>query len=436
MNSSSNTDSSLSKTHNTDTGNSSVNNAASTHAVNSSAHDATTTKIAVPIFMLAAIVAMTPFSIDAYLPALPTIANEYQTSIHDIELSLSFFLVGFAFGQLFGGPISDTIGRKKAIYLGLSLFCVGTIAVLLSNSAHWLWVARVIQALGGGFSGVNPPAIIRDLSNGREAAKNLGKVAIIMMIAPLIAPIIGSSILAITHWHGIFIFLLIYAAVLVVLVTKRLPETRAHVTHKTPALKRYWLVVSNRYAMGYVFAQCCSYAGLFGYVTASSFIFIEYFGVSEHIFPYFFGANVITLAIFNRINITLLGHFNPHQLLNVGQAALLSTSLTLFLYVYFSEQPTLWVFAALLCAFCASLGMISSNASASAVESFPQHAATATAFIGASSYLWGAGAGFLTSYFADGTLKPVTTVFLGAALTGIILRAVLQLKTGSGPTIA
>ncbi len=386
-----------------------------------------------PIFLLALTVALTPFSIDAYLPALPTIAEEFNTSIHYIELSISFFLVGYAIGQLCGGPISDSIGRRKSIFIGLTLFCIGTVAVILSNSPETLWISRFIQAIGGGLTGVNPPAIIRDVSSGREAARNLSKVVIIMMIAPLIAPIIGTSILAVSNWHAIFVFLLVYALGIFITVTLKLPETRRLPSHTTPikkenALQKYLYVAKNRYAMGYVFANCCSYAGLFAYVTTASFIFIEYFGFTKEVFPIFFAINVATLAAFNRVNVHLLSYYNPHQLLTAGQVALFSASVVIFLYCYLTPSPSQWVFIPLLVAYCAALGLISSNATVSTIEYFPNHAATATAFIGANSFLWGAGSGFVYAYFADGSLTPIAAVFLGASTLGICLRNILQVK--------
>lgn len=386
-----------------------------------------------PILLLALTVALTPFSIDAYLPALPTIAKEFDTSIHYIELSISFFLVGYALGQVIGGPISDSMGRRKSVFLGLTLFCLGTVAVIFSNSPEVLWLSRFIQAIGGGLTGVNPAAIIRDISSGREAAKNLGKVVIIMMIAPLIAPVIGSAILTFSNWHTIFVFLLIYALSIFIAIFVRLPETRRlpdateHVKKENP-LQKYLYVLKNTYAMGYVFANCCSYAGLFAYVTTASFIYIEYFNFSKEIFPVFFAINVATLAMFNRVNVFLLNYYNPHQLLTAGQTALLLVSISIFSYCYLTSEPSPWVFLPLLASYCAALGLISSNATVSTIEYFPNHAATATAFIGANSFLWGAGSGFVYAYFADGSLVPIAAVFLGASVLGICLKNLLQLK--------
>jgi len=179
------------------------------------------------LILLAALTALAPLAIDAYLPAIPTMAISFASSIHDVELSLSLFLAGFSAGQLIGGPISDHIGRRLTIFAGLLIFALGTLGIILSTSLSGLLLFRIIEAIGGGIAIVNSGAIIRDISSGRDSAKNLSHMALIMMLAPLFAPLIGSTILHLSNWHSIFTFLLCYTLVIAGLIYKNIPETRS-----------------------------------------------------------------------------------------------------------------------------------------------------------------------------------------------------------------
>jgi len=177
--------------------------------------------------LVAANTALAPFAIDAYLPAMAALAEAVGASIHHTELSLSAFLAGFALGQLLFGPLSDRIGRKPVLLGGLVVFLLASLAITTVSSLSELLAWRFVQALGGGATVVNSAAIVRDCFSGREAAKVMSTMAIIMLMAPLVAPVVGSGLLYLGEWWLIFIFLAVYAAFLMWLLGTRLPETRA-----------------------------------------------------------------------------------------------------------------------------------------------------------------------------------------------------------------
>lgn len=205
------------------------------------------------IFILAGLTALAPLATDAYLPAIPTIARDLGHSVHDVELSISLFLAGFSIGQLLGGPFSDHFGRRLSIFIGLGLFATGSLAIFFTPSIEWLWALRVIQALGGGLTVVNTPAIVRDLSSGKESARTLSRMAVILMLAPLLAPLFGSLILQTLGWPMIFGALFIYALMLAITIHRVLPETRRVQLDRPSALRRYWMVLRHRHALGYLF---------------------------------------------------------------------------------------------------------------------------------------------------------------------------------------
>lgn len=176
--------------------------------------------------LVAANTALAPFAIDAYLPAIGVLAENINASIHHTELSISMFLFGFAIGQLCFGPLSDRVGRKPVLLSGLVVFMLASLMITTVDSLPSLLVWRFIQALGGGACVVNSAAIVRDCFSGREAAKVMSTMAMIMMLAPLVAPAVGSLLLHIAGWWLIFVFLAAYAGFLLWLLGTRLPETR------------------------------------------------------------------------------------------------------------------------------------------------------------------------------------------------------------------
>lgn len=379
------------------------------------------------LILLAALTALAPLAIDAYLPAIPTMATSFNSSIHDIEFSLSIFLAGFSLGQLMGGPISDHMGRRSTIFSGLLIFALGTLGIIFSTSLSGLLLFRMIEAIGGGMAIVNSSAIIRDVSSGKDSARNLSHVAMVMMLAPLFAPMVGSTILRLSNWYSIFIFLLIYTVTLSILIYRHIPETRVIHAHKISILTRYLLVLKHRKSLGFIFAMCCSTAGMFAFITGSPSVYMGYFGASEVLFPFLFGANIVSLIAANRLNVLLLKHYEAHQLLSLGQFIQLTAGIILLSYVILFSKLELAVIVALVMLFIGSQGLIVSNATSSTIEFFPHNSGTASALLGASGFGAGALTGTLVGILGDGTPLPMVSVMAGCILTGISLRFALHL---------
>mgnify|MGYP000296297084 CR=1 FL=1 len=378
------------------------------------------------LILLAALTALAPLSIDAYLPAMPSMATDLVSSIHDIELSLSLFLAGFSIGQLMGGPLSDHFGRRTTVLTGLTIFALGTLGIVLCSSLTGLLAFRCLQALGGGLAIVNSGAIIRDISSGRDSARNLSHMAFIMMIAPLLAPVLGATILHFSSWHGIFVFLLIYTLIVGFLFQKYIPETKVHHPHKISTVQRYLLVVKHRQALGYLFALCCAYGGMFAFITGSPSVYMGYFNISENTYALFFGANIVFMLIANRLNIVLLRRFEPDQLLSLGQAIQVTSGVILLAYITFSSAPELGLVVFMIMLFVGSQSFIVSNATSSTIEFFPHNSGTASALLGASGFATGALTGSLVGLLGDGTPFPMALVMTTCIVVGISLRFIFQ----------
>lgn len=378
------------------------------------------------ILLLAALTAMAPLAIDAYLPAMPDMATFFGVSIHAVELSLSLFLAGFAMGQIIGGPFSDHFGRRAATGSGISLFCLGTLGIIFSPTMEWVWFFRVIEAFGGGLAVVNSAAIIRDFSKGQESARHISNMAVIMMLAPLLAPLIGMVLLHLSGWRLVFDFLLVYGLIIGITLFFKLPETRLKTDDRPSAFKRYGMVLSNPCAVGYLFSQCFALGGMFAFITGSPSVYMGYFGISETLYPLLFGANVIAMIVFNRLNVRLLKQHQPQFILSIGQAGQVITGSLLFSYVSFSQTPSLYIVLPLIIIFIGIMGLIVANATSSTVEYFPTNSATATALLGASGFATGALSGAIVGLLGDGTAWPMAAVMFGCALAAPTLRFLMQ----------
>ena len=385
----------------------------------------TTKPSTVPIFILAALSAMAPLAIDAYLPAMPEMAEGLSTSIHNIELSLSLFLAGFALGQIIGGPLSDHFGRRFGIFSGITLFAIGSCGITLCADIETLWGFRITQALGAGLMGVNGPAVIRDLSEGQNSARYLSHMAVIMMIAPLVAPMLGMMILQIAPWQGIFLFLLIFSLLVALAVFIRLPETRVHDENRPSIWQRYRQILIHRRALSFVAAQSFSYAGMFAFITASPLVYMTYFDVSQQLYPFLFSANVIAMIIINRINVLLLKTFASRKILIFGQLLQISSGCALLAYLLFASTPQLAFTVVLIVCFVGCQSFIVANATANTIQFFPTNSGTAAALLGASSFLAGAIGAGLVGILGDGSALPMAIVMCGCALLGGITRLVL-----------
>jgi|SRR5690554_1839228 len=364
--------------------------------------------------LVAANTALAPLAIDAYLPALPQIANELGTSIHRAEISISIFLAGFAVGQLICGPLSDRLGRKPVLLTGLLVFVTASVMLAFASSLSEFFVWRFIQALGGGASVVNSSAIVRDCFKGREAATVMSTMAMIMMVAPLAAPAVGSLLLLTSGWQAIFIFLAVYAGVVMVVVAKRLPETSRGVCREiTPAgvIRNYLSIIVHKESLGYICAVSMSFSGLLAFVTASPFVYMELLGISPSAYPFVFGANVLFLASCSRGNVRLLGHRTPRQNLLLGIGIQLASAVGLVM-VSLSGVVTIYSVVPLVMIFVGAIGLVTPNAIASVLENFPHISATAAALMGGVKFICAGLVGFLVAFFEVDSIWPMVLMML------------------------
>ncbi len=389
-------------------------------------------------FILAVLSALPPFSIDTYLPAIPMMADFFGVSVHHVEWSISAYFLGFGLGQLLGGPLSDSVGRRKVALWGLLVFTGASAAIAFAAQVDWLIGLRVLQGLGGGFAVVVVSAIVRDRFEGREAARIYTLIGFMMMVAPLIAPAVGAVILAFTSWQAIFVALTLYGALTIFGVLALLGETR--VVRRGPrlsagqsfraALASYGRILSHRGGLAYLLTMGFAMGVLFVYLTDSAFVFIEYYGYSHTHFPIFFSANVLSLMAFNRLNALLLKHYEPDEILRWGLNLLLAVTLALLAAATLSGSEVL-VFPLLLIAL-GSLSFISTNGTACFMAYFGEEAGAANAVLGTGRFVAGGLLGAVVGFIHDGSLLPMTGMIAFCAVMALASYRLLRVTAEKG----
>ncbi|WP_019615737.1 multidrug effflux MFS transporter [Psychromonas ossibalaenae] len=369
------------------------------------------------ILTLATVFAISPFAIDTYLPAMPNMAEAMQVDISMVSVTVSLYILGMALGQLIGGPLSDQKGRRFVMMLGLLIFAVGSVLLTTSTSIEILWLWRFIQAAGGGMAVVGVPAIIRDVSSGKESAKLFSLIALIMMIAPSIAPTVGTLILSMSSWQWIFYFLAVIAVVVIGLVMVFIPARSPQVKNITSTAKSFSKdsglrsVFRQKNALGFMFAQAFAYSVMMTFLTNASMIYMKIFGVSAAHFSMLFIANICGLVIINRLNTLLLRWYEPATLLKCFLLLQVSGGLILTASVFIA--PDLLYFAVI--GFVVSIaanGGIMANASACFLKYYAHNAGSASAVLGAMQYTVGAAISAFAAVISMGNLLPVVLVML------------------------
>lgn len=282
------------------------------------------------IILLGALTALGPFTIDLYLPAFPVLQEDFRTSAAAIQLTLTGTMIGFALGQLVVGPLSDKVGRRLPLLIVTALHVVASTAAAFAPSLELLSVARVAMGMGAAAGGVVAMAIVRDLFGGRRLVVMLSRLALVSGVAPVVAPLIGSALLTVMPWRGIFVVLAIYGAVMLVsaiaLVPETLPPARRHDRGSVTVWQRYKSVFSDRIFVGVLIIGAMTFSGLFSYLSASSFLFQETYSFDAQQYGLLFAVNSIGLVIGVQTASRLAARFGPQWVLAFSTGALLTAA--------------------------------------------------------------------------------------------------------------
>ncbi|OBT12070.1 Bcr/CflA family drug resistance efflux transporter [Vibrio sp. UCD-FRSSP16_10] len=371
------------------------------------------------IALLVAISAISPFATDSYLSAIPIIANDLGAQTSHVAITVSLYILGLSIGQLFGGPLSDRLGRKPVIVVGLLMFAIASIAIGFIDSLHQMWCFRVIQAIGGGVAVVGVPAIIRDRTTGKETARLFSLLMFIGMIAPSIAPSVGTLVLKLLGWHWIFIMMGIFAVVISASVLLIMPKQVTAVSAHKPKGLGYAAVFRERKALGYLASQGFGFAVLMCFLTNVAFAYIEHFGVSEELFSALLVLNVLGVGVVNRINSFLLHRYEPSLLLQgFLKMQIVAAAFLVFVTLCFPDSLVLTVIGFVLTT--AMIGGVMPNSAASFMHYFPNNAGTASATLGASQYMIAAMVSAIAALLSVNSLVPLVLVMITSSVIALL----------------
>ncbi|WP_375755467.1 multidrug effflux MFS transporter [Corallococcus exercitus] len=377
------------------------------------------------ILLLGALIGFGPLSIDMYLPAFPSIGESLHATAGEVERTLATFFAGLAVGQLLSGPVSDRFGRTKPLYVGLLLYVLGSIGCATASSAEVLAACRFVQALGGSVGMVTSRAVVRDLHSGAAAARMMSRLVLVMGLAPILAPLLGGWVLRAAGWRAIFGSHAVIGVIALGAAFALLPETappRSGAPRSSP-FQAMWSITKAPDFLGPALAAALSQAGMFAYIGGSPFVFITLHGVKPEHFGWFFGANAAGLVAVSQLNHWLLARSSPERVLkqSVRIAALAGGVLVAVASTGFGG---LWGIALSLFVFVSSLGAITPNATALAMEQHAKQAGIASAVLGALQFMLAAGASAAVSASHDGTARPMA---LGVAIAALLALGALGL---------
>jgi DHA1 family bicyclomycin/chloramphenicol resistance-like MFS transporter len=337
------------------------------------------------MLILGLLTSIGPLSIDMYLPAFPSIAKNLNTSVSNVMLSLSSFFVGISIGQLLYGPLLERYGRKTPLYFGLGLYTISAIACAFAMSVETLIIFRFFQALGGCVGMVASRAMVRDLFDVKDNAKVFSTLMLVVAVSPIIAPTLGGYITTYLGWRYIFIMLIIVILFIILGIYFLLPESKKPDPNFSlkPAsiLKSFATIVKEPQFAIYTFTGAVAYAGLYSYISGSSFVFIQVFGVTEQHFGWIFALVAGGLITASQFNTRLLKRFSSEQIIKgaltiQGVVGIILVSTSIF------GWSELYSTIVLVMLFLCCQGFLFPNASALSMAPFANNAGNASALMG------------------------------------------------------
>lgn len=376
------------------------------------------------VAILSALMAFTSLSTDIYLPAMPMMAQDLHG---DVELTITGFLIGFCIAQLIWGPISDYLGRRIPLFIGMGLFIIGSIGCALSTDILHIVFWRVFQALGACTGPMLARAMIRDLFSRTRAAQMLSTLMIVMAIAPIAGPLLGGQIIKFTSWHAIFWLLAVIGALMfasLFWLPETLPEEKRVKASLASAFHNYRVLLTNVNFMRFTLCLAFYYVAVYAFITGSPFVYISYFGIDPQHYGWLFAINIVGVMGMSMMNRRLVQHHSLESLLKVAVLIAAAAALVLAAGTKLNVGGAVLIAASVFVLFSMN-GIIAATSTAAALDAVPNLAGSASALMGSLQYGSGIISSLLLALLSDGT--PWTMGWVMALFT--LASAAMALQT-------
>ena len=374
------------------------------------------------VFILGLLAMLMPLSIDMYLPALPVISAQFGVPAGSAQMTLSTYILGFALGQLLYGPMADSLGRKPVILGGTLIFAAAAVACALAQSIDQLIVMRLFHGLAAAAASVVINALMRDIYPKEEFSRMMSFVMLVTTIAPLVAPMAGGAVLVWFSWHAIFWILalaaLLASAMIFFFIDETLAVERRQKFHIRTTMGNFASLFRHKRVLSYMLASGFSFAGMFSFLSAGPFVYIELNHVSPQHFGYYFALNIVFLFIMTIINSRFVRRIGALNMFRAGLWIQFVMAIWLVVSAFFGVG--FWALVVGVAAFVGCVSMISSNAMAVILDEFPHMAGTASSLAGTFRFGIGAVVGALLSMATFNTAWPMLWAMAFCATSSIL----------------
>jgi len=378
-------------------------------------------KMALVLGLLSAI---GPFAIDMYLPALPAIGQSLGAEIGGVQMSLTAFFLTLGLGQLLYGPVSDMVGRKPPLYFGLGLFAAASVGCALAQDIDTLVLLRALQGLGAAAGMAVPRAVVRDLHTGTDAARLMSLLMLVFSVSPILAPLVGSAVIAVSGWRGVFWAVTLAALAGLAMIAAYLQETRPASERVESSLgsacRAYALLLRDGHFMGLSLIGSFAMGGFFIYLANSPFVMIGHYGLSPALYSLAFSLNAVSFIGASQLTGALGERYGLAQVVRVSAHAAAAVMLLMLAY-YLAGGDRLPVLIVLYLIASAFMGLVIPTTSVLALESHGAIAGTASALLGTLQMLTGALMMGLAGLFTDGRPLPMVLGMTAGPLIALAL---------------
>lgn len=374
------------------------------------------------ILILGLLSMLMPLAIDMYLPSFPAMTGYFNVDEGRIQMTLNSYIFGFAIGQLFYGPMADSLGRKPVILGGVIVFALASAACAVAESIDtFIWL-RFLHGFAAAAASVVINALMRDMFTKDEFSRSMSFVVLVMTIAPLMAPIMGGEMMRWFSWHAIFWSIALAVVIAVVLVSlfirETLPVEKRQKFHIGTTLRQFATLFRARQVLFYILASSFSFSGMFSFLNAGSFVYIDLNGVSPQHFGYYFGINIVFLFIMTTINGKFVRQFGAERMLYFG--IIVQFVMGIWLLTTTALNMDFWTLVIGVAIYVSGIAMITSNSMAVILDNYPHIAGTVSSLAGTIRFSIGALVGTVLSMIPAKNAWPMVGSMVGCVALSML----------------